>query len=361
MKKHNAQRILIYRLGSLGDTVVALPSFHLIANVYPNATRYVLTNTIATSKASHTGSVLGDSGFVQGYISYPAGLRNLWQLFQLRKEIRKFNPDILVYLQAARGRMKAYRDALFFRLCGIKKLVGIPYTEALQNNTWNAKEQCYEFEASRLARCISSLGSVELSHRKSWALNLTETEKKSAAEVLSSIGNESPIIACSVGAKVEVKDWGATNWSRLMERLSGIYKSYTLVFVGAEVEHTPCEQVGRSWKGKTLNLCGLLSPRESAAVLEKAKLFIGHDSGPMHLAAAMGTPCVAIFSARNKPKMWFPYGNNHRVIYHQTDCYGCSLDVCKVEAKKCIKSISVEEVEAAILQSLPIDRLQVIV
>ena len=88
----------------------------------------------------------------------------------------------------------------------------------------------------------------------------------------------------------------------------------------------------------------MLTPRESAAALKKSALFIGHDSGPMHLSAAVRTPCVAIFSARNKPGVWFPYGEKHRVLYHQTECYGCGLEVCNNEDKKCIKSITVEEV-----------------
>jgi lipopolysaccharide heptosyltransferase III len=93
-----------------------------------------------------------------------------------------------------------------------------------------------------------------------------------------------------------------------------------------------------------VNLCGKLSPRESAAVLARAKLFLGHDSGPMHLAAAVGIPCVAVFSARNRPRMWFPWGSQHEVIYHRTDCWGCDLDTCIEQKKKCLTSILPAEV-----------------
>lgn len=101
------------------------------------------------------------------------------------------------------------------------------------------------------------------------------------------------------------------------------------------------------WKGQTANLCGALSPRESAALLEKAEVFVGHDSGPMHLASAVGTPCVAIFSARNLPGQWFPVRSGHKIIYHKTDCFGCGLEQCIAEGKKCIFSISVDEVHSA--------------
>ena len=58
--------------------------------------------------------------------------------------------------------------------------------------------------------------------------------------------------------------------------------------------------------------------------------------------------CVAIFAARNKPRVWFPYGRQHRVLYHQTDCWGCGLETCIVERKKCLTSITVEEVVAEV-------------
>ncbi|MEO6804303.1 MAG: glycosyltransferase family 9 protein, partial [Granulicella sp.] len=59
---------------------------------------------------------------------------------------------------------------------------------------------------------------------------------------------------------------------------------------------------------------------------------------------AMQTPCVAIFSARGKPRTWFPYGRQHRVVYHRVECWGCGLETCVVEKKRCLTSIGVEEV-----------------
>ncbi len=93
-----------------------------------------------------------------------------------------------------------------------------------------------------------------------------------------------------------------------------------------------------------MNVCGELTPRESAAVFARARVYLGHDSGPMHLAAAVGTTCVAVFSARGKPRRWFPYGRGHRVVYHRVSCWGCGLTTCVVEGKRCILSIGVGEV-----------------
>jgi ADP-heptose:LPS heptosyltransferase len=102
------------------------------------------------------------------------------------------------------------------------------------------------------------------------------------------------------------------------------------------------------WAGPKLNLCGRLTPRESAAVLEHAVVFLGPDSGPMHLAASVGVPCVIAFSAAGLPGIWFPSGKKHQIVYHQTSCQGCLLQTCTVEARRCLTSITVAEMAAAV-------------
>jgi glycosyltransferase involved in cell wall biosynthesis len=77
-----------------------------------------------------------------------------------------------------------------------------------------------------------------------------------------------------------------------------------------------------------------------------------HDSGPMHLAATMGVPCVAIFSARAKPGEWFPRGDHHTVLYHKTPCWDCGLEECIEKEKLCILSITVDEVFRPAVQQL---------
>ena len=155
-----------------------------------------------------------------------------------------------------------------------------------------------------------------------------------------------PILAVSVGTKVQSKDWGRDNWRALLNRLAALYPDHALALCGASEESEASEFAAEGWRANSrspvVNLCGLLTPRESAAVFAQARVFVGHDSGPMHLAAAVQTPCVAIFAARNKPRVWFPYGKQHRVLYHQTDCWGCGLETCIIERKKCLTSITVE-------------------
>jgi len=346
----DCRKVLIYRLGSLGDTIVALPSLHLIARAFPDAERRVLTNFPVNGKAAPLESVIGESELVHRYYRYPIGSRNVCGLWSLRQEIRRWAPDVLIYLAEARGRIKAYRDALFFQSCGIRNFIGVPYSGDRQELRKLDGEARFESEAHRLARCISELGYIDLEDPGSWDLCLSEAEE-SAGDGLLRIRIPEYITVC-IGTKLEVNDWGKNNWTSLLGKVSSFYPELGLVLVGASNEWARSELVAATWNGPKLNICGLASPRVSAAVLKRSFLFVGHDSGPMHLAAATGVQCVAIFSGRNRPGEWFPAGKGHYVIYHQTDCSGCRLDQCSKPAKKCMETISVQEVFDAVCQKI---------
>ena len=111
----SVKRVLIYRLGSLGDTVVALPALHVIERAFPAAQRVMLTNVPVQSKAPAAWSVLEGSGLVHGYISYPTGTRNFAELAGVWRGIRRIRPEVLIYLTAPRGEQTVRRDAQFFR------------------------------------------------------------------------------------------------------------------------------------------------------------------------------------------------------------------------------------------------------
>jgi heptosyltransferase-3 len=343
----STKRVLIYRLGSLGDTLVALPALHLVARAFPDAERRLLTNFPINAKAAPAADVLGDSGLVHGYFRYAVGTRSPRELLKLWWKLLRWRPQVLIYLGPARLVEDVRRDAKFFRLCGIPRLIGLPITDELRENSWDEAEQALEPEGARLARNLAELGDAHLETPASWDLHLTPAEDARARQVLSPADGH-PLIAVSVGTKVQSKDWGRDNWRTLLNWLAASYPDHALALCGALEESDASEFAAKGWREKSsapiVNLCGLLTPRESAAVFARARVFVGHDSGPMHLAAAVQTPCVAIFAARNKPRVWFPYGKQHRVLYHQTDCWGCGLETCTVERKKCLTSITVDEV-----------------
>jgi heptosyltransferase-3 len=343
----STKRILIYRLGSLGDTLVALPALHLVARAFPDAERRLLTNFPVNAKAPPAAAILENTNLIQGYFRYVVGTRSPGELLTLWWQLLRWRPQVLVYIGPARGVECARRDAKFFRLCGIPRLIGVPVTEDMQQNRREESDQALEPEGARLARNLSELGDAHLDSPASWNLLLTAAEQTRATEALSTTAGRR-VIAVSVGTKVQSKDWGRDNWRALLNRLGTLYPDHALVLCGAEEESDASEFAADGWRegssGPIVSLCGVLTPRESAAVFARARVFVGHDSGPMHLAAAVQTPCVAIFAARNKPRVWFPYGKQHRVLYHQTDCWGCGLETCIIERKKCLTSITVDEV-----------------
>jgi len=387
MENRKTKRVLVYRLGSLGDMLVALPSLHLVARAFPHAERRMITNVPVTAKAPPAAAILEGSGLVQGYVRYAVGTRSLRELAGLWWTLVRWRPQVLVYLAAARGVEAAKRDATFFRLCGVRRLVGVPVTEGMQRNFYGRPtggrdgamgDGHLEPEAERLARNIGELGEIgefndpaRLGDAASWDLHLSAAEVVAADQAIRSLlpnwaasgsvwdadtRRREGAIAVSVGTKVQAKDWGKENWRALLARVAQEFPERVLLLAGAGEESAASEFAAEGWRenggGPVVNLCGKLAPRESAAAFARAELFVGHDSGPMHLAASVGTPCVAIFAARNIPRQWFPFGKQHSVLYHRVECWGCGLETCIEQQKKCLMSITVDEVMEAVRSKL---------
>lgn len=373
MNPASVKRVLIYRLGSMGDMVVALPALHLVARAFPNAERRMLTNFPVSSKAPAAEAVLGRTGLVHDYLRYTAGTRSVRELASLWWQIARWRPQALVYLSSARGIEAARRDERFFRLCGVRRIIGAPLTQGMQHNFFGRAtggrdgamgSGNLEPEAARLARNIGELGTVgefedpaRLDDPASWDLRLSEAERSAAgAAAGESFAVSQQAIAFCIGTKHPANDWGQDNWRALLGRVAREFPGHPLWVIGALEDAEPSTFASAEWTanggGAVVNLCGRLAPRESAALLERARLYLGHDSGPMHLAAAVGTPCVAVFSARNFPRQWFPFGAQHRVVYHRTECWGCGLETCIEQQKKCILSITVEEVMEQVRDAL---------
>ena len=306
--------ILIYRLGSLGDTVVSLPCFHKIAECFPNATRLVLTNRPVSGAAPRLFDLLNGSGLVHGTIEYALALRSPLVLARLWLQLRRSGASKLCYLAAPRGRWNLLRDLAFFRSCGISRVIGAPLTPDLSEMRFDPETGEEEYECERLARCFAELGPLDLGVRSAWDLGLSDLEREEAARVLEPLGGR-PFIAVNMGGKAAENDWGEPNWRDLFEILGRERADLEIVVVGGGADAARVRAIADTQRKPVLSLCGRLSPRGTAAVLSCASLFIGHDSGPLHLASACGVRCVGIFSNRHKPHKWHPYGRHHRIIH----------------------------------------------
>jgi len=293
----------------------------------------VLTNVPVNAKAAPLELIMQRSGLIHGAISYPVGTRSVLDLWRLARTLRALRSGVLVYLSAPRGRVRALRDWVFFKLCGFKRIIGLPVSydrQYCRNVAVKAGEYEEERECQRLARCLEELGPIDLSDPTAWTLRLAPDEVKVGLTAVSAL-DDRPYLVVNFGGKAIEKDWGLENWRALLRRLDAHYPGTGLLIVGGAEDFARGSVVQQDWGGAVVNACGRLTPRESAAALARAVLFVGHDSGPLHLAAAAGVPCVGLFGQFNKPKRWHPLGSHHRIIHRSAG----------------IRQISVEEVYEA--------------
>jgi ADP-heptose:LPS heptosyltransferase len=324
------ETIIIFRIGSLGDTVVALPCFHQIARSFPDSRRILVTDVPVSQRATSVESVLGRGGLIHDVIYFPPPPRKLRDIRRFRSSIAKTKAKILVYV-ADRRLMQSLRDILFLRACGVRRVIGAPLSRDLRKPRVDPTTGFTEREAERLVRCLAPLGPIDLDDPSLWELYLQPDERRAATAALAPLGGRD-FIAVSIGGKDRRKDWGDPNWTELLRLMALEWSDVALVFIGTASEFDRSAGLAKAWPGQIVNLCGGLTPRESAAVMQQALLYLGHDNGPMHLAAAVGTPCVAMFGSFNMPRWWHPMGKGHRIIH---DLRG-------------IRAISVEEVQAAV-------------
>lgn len=255
-----------------------------------------------------------------------------------------------VNLAAFRSDATAARDRKFFRAAGVRRFVGFDLQARDKRPVPDALTGEVEWEAARIARRVAEWEAVDLEDEGNWDLLLTPAEVAVGEAMLEPLPGRGPLMAFSMGTKVQAKHWGVQNWEALSRRLAGHFPDWSAVFLGSTSEREEADRCAVAWSGRVVNLCGKSTPRESAAVLRRCRLFLGHDSGPMHLAACMGVPCVAVFSARNLPRQWFPRGGDrNRILQRRPDCAGCGLEVCVEQGKRCLTDIGVGEVLEAVL------------
>ncbi|HEX7378467.1 MAG TPA: glycosyltransferase family 9 protein [Pirellulales bacterium] len=181
-----------------------------------------------------------------------------------------------------------------------------------------------------------------------------------AHDDLSVASDSGPLIVVHLGAGTPAKRWPVAHWRELIGRLL-VEFGPRLVLIGGKRESALAGEVllHRTWPSVD-DWTGRLTLSETAALIEQADLFIGADSGPAHLSAAVGTPAVVLFSGTNRPEQWRPWGRAS-VIKRQVDCSPCHLHRCPFAGHPCMTGISPERVVrhvAAALRGMGGSRVQ---
>ena len=199
--------ILVFSIGSLGDTLVALPAYHLIREHHPDWRIVLLTNSPVDGgvKAAPSHQILLGSGLVDDYLEYPHGSRDARALAAVAAKIRLLRPAQGVYLMPVRTVRQRLRDALFFAAAGLPTMRGLwPTNDKDRHLPVQGQPEQRESEASRLLRSIGF--DPRLLEPRLFSLELQPVERGSVQPLLAQLGGDRQSIALSGGAKVSATD-----------------------------------------------------------------------------------------------------------------------------------------------------------
>ena len=313
------------------------PSAHLalLSDVHEN-NNYVLAR-----------SILPQQALFDQWLAYPARYEGSSPrgMAKLLFELRRHRFDTLVYLAPRRRTpFQIRRDLLFFYSAGIRTFIGHREFKPLPKKVFDNPIPSLQHEADHLLHRLSLDGiPIPPPGRGEMNLTLTETERSEAhAWLLEHCGEElrlGGLAGIGPGSKWPSKVWPAERFAELGRHLIKEFGLFPVVFGGCE-DSELAERLIAEW-GQGINAAGLLTIRQAAAALSCCRLYVGNDTGTMHLAAAVGTPCVAVFSAQDYPGRWYPYGNGHVVLRESVPCEACLLKKCDRDME-CLKRIGVE-------------------
>ena len=332
-------RALVYRPGSLGDTLVSLPAIAEIRRQYADHRLTLLTESpVAGSTRVSPWTILEGMGWfdaVHFYVVRPASIADRWHNLSVARRLRAAAFEHIFSLAPPRTRRQLIVDETIFR-----GVVGTRRYHAALGPAWPpASDALVEHEGLRLLRVIDP-GANDDALRK-FRLVVPDDERVLGRGVLADLGlrPDHVLVGVAPGSGRSATAWPAERFAAVGNALLNEFRNIVLLAIGGSGERNLCEQLCAAWGPRAHNLAGRLSVFGSASVLSECTAFIGNDSGPTHLAAMVGIPCVAIFSARNAPGQWDPLGGHHVVIEDRPECAGCMLDDCVHEAKKCLMRI----------------------
>jgi ADP-heptose:LPS heptosyltransferase len=344
----------VFRIGQLGDTIVALPALWALKKSFPEAELTLLCDRHPGKAYVFGPELFQGTGFFKQFEFYPVregAIGRLWQgrdMLRLLLRLRRRRFDTLVYLApSGRTRHQIARDRRFFRAAGINHFIGDEGIAASPVRKPGRPLDELPHEADLLlARMAASGIPVPAPGKGCMDLRLGPTEK---AEVYLWLDPLPPDkgrtwVGFGPGSKMPAKQWPLERFLDVGQNLIDRFDVWPVVFGGTE-DAEDAARLLEAW-GRGYN-AARLSVRGAALALKRCALYVGNDTGTMHLAAAAGIRCVAVFSARDWPGTWYPYGPGHRVFRAQTECEGCNLFECVQHQNECLRSISAAAVAEA--------------
>ena len=181
-------------------------------------------------------------------------------------------------------------------------------------------------------------------------LFLSPTDDEYATKVIEA--HSGPFIALNPGASNRIKCWSTQRFAELADRLSADFGA-CVVIVGAPDERDLADAICGNMQTTPIDLLGKTNLLQLGAILKRCSVVVSGDTGPLHMATAVGTPTVALFGAID-PERTGPVGEGHRIIRHgELSCVPCNAKRCgNTVYLECMDRISVDEVFLAVAQIL---------
>ncbi len=323
-------RILIFRTGSIGDNVCALPAIDVIRKNFPDAELHVLTNAGASNLVSIENLI--DNSVIDKVINYlNFSKKDLFRLLKQNKydlfiELPQYDVSIVTLL----------RNMVVVKLLGVRHAFGWKLCQLFFLKKYQEKNTNFQNERDRLLEILKE-NKLNISSVR-FPLGITKTNKQKVEDLFYTYQIKDPTktIGIVTGAKRHRNQWPIEHFKEVVDHF--IEQGYTAILFGGP-EDVPKANEFRKHK-QIINFCGALFPLETAEAMKRCSLVITNDTGPMHLAYAVGTPVVSLFSSRDFPGKWYPPADGINVAFRSKDisCSLCFKQTCANNI--CMRQIS---------------------
>lgn len=340
--------ILIVKMSAIGDVIHTLPALNAIRRHYPKARVTWLVEEAARDL------VIGHEALNRVLVSKrkrwlkelrgPGRLKAVKEVYNFLKELRDTYYDLILDFQAL------LKSGILIALARGKRKVG--FGRGLEHMEYsyiflNERIPAVGMEHHALSRGLMMLNALGITTPEvEYKLPVFDGDRQKAQALLRRYGlqNNHRIVAINPVAKWETKLWSDQKFARLADSLIAQY-TCEIIFTGSSSDSPKIDDIISNMKSRAVNLAGETTLKILAVIYANAKMVVSTDTGPMHLAAAVGTPVVALFGP-TAPWRTGPYGPGHQVVRVDLECIPCFKRQCETTA--CMHHISVSQVlEAA--------------
>lgn len=335
----HATRVCLFRIGSIGDITCALPAMQAVRRAYPEATLTLLTSPGPVGRPGAADLHAGLPWIDEIILYHSPDIETFPQRWSLLRSLRERRFDVWVELPNNLSTIsRQVRDMAFTRLLGVRWARG--WQIGTLRHAAQAQSEYLEFpnEVERLLGIVESAGYP--AGAGAYAISLPAPARCAVDDLLGTSGGKT-WVALAPAAKRSTNHWPLERFVEVARAIVG--RGEAVVVLGGAGDRELCETLVRHIGAGAVSGAGRLSVLASCEVLRRSRFLIGVDSGVQHLAAAVGTPCISLFSFWQMFGKWRPHGARHRVLQKWVSCHTCLLNECPHE-NRCMTAITVPEV-----------------